>query len=55
LSRHAVILAEGLPCESYLDTGNRSAFADASGEGAAPGDGAWRALRPAGVAHLHLR
>ncbi len=22
----AVILAEGLPCESYLDTGNRSAL-----------------------------
>lgn len=28
LSHHAVILAEGLPCESYLDTGNRSAFAE---------------------------
>jgi hypothetical protein len=26
LAEHAVILAEGLPCESYLDTGNRSAF-----------------------------
>jgi T5SS/PEP-CTERM-associated repeat protein len=26
LDRHDVILAEGLPCESYLDTGNRSAF-----------------------------
>ena len=26
LPRHEVILAEGLPCESYLDTGNRSAF-----------------------------
>ena len=23
---HDVILAEGLPCESYLDTGNRAAF-----------------------------
>jgi autotransporter-associated beta strand protein len=30
LDRHAVVFAEGLPCESYLDTGNRSAF-DASG------------------------
>ncbi len=29
LDRHAVILADGLACESYLDTGNRSAF-DAS-------------------------
>ena len=26
LVRHEVILAEGLPCESYLDTGNRDAF-----------------------------
>jgi hypothetical protein len=26
LHRHEVILAEGLPCESYLDTGNRTAF-----------------------------
>ncbi len=26
LDRHDVILAEGLPCESYLDTGNRHAF-----------------------------
>jgi len=29
LAAHDVILAEGLPCESYLDTGNRSAFANA--------------------------
>jgi hypothetical protein len=28
LPHHGVILAEGLPCESYLDTGNRSAFAN---------------------------
>ena len=28
LAQHDVILAEGLPCESYLDTGNRSAFAN---------------------------
>ena len=26
LPSHDVILAEGLPCETYLDTGNRSAF-----------------------------
>ncbi len=26
LARHDVILAEGLPCESFLDTGNRAAF-----------------------------
>jgi hypothetical protein len=28
LPRHAVLLAEGLPAESYLDTGNRHAFAN---------------------------
>ncbi len=28
LPTHAVILAEGLPTESYLDTGNRAAFAN---------------------------
>lgn len=27
LPRHGVLLADGLPAESYLDTGNRSAFA----------------------------
>ena len=26
LARHDVLLAEGLPCESYLDNGNRTAF-----------------------------
>jgi Hint domain len=26
LESHDVIMAEGLPCESYLDTGNRGAF-----------------------------
>jgi Ca2+-binding RTX toxin-like protein len=29
LSRHDIVLAEGLAAESYLDTGNRSAFANA--------------------------
>jgi hypothetical protein len=28
LSTHGVLLAEGLPAESYLDTGNRAAFAN---------------------------
>ena len=28
LAEHGVLLAEGLPAESYLDTGNRSAFAN---------------------------
>ena len=31
LERHAILLAEGLPSESYLDTGNRCMFANASG------------------------
>ncbi len=30
LPAHAVILAEDLPCESYLDTGNRPTFANAT-------------------------
>jgi hypothetical protein len=30
LTRHAVLLAEGLPCESYLDTGNRASFGNAA-------------------------
>jgi antigen 43 len=29
LAQHAILLAEGLPAESYLDTGNRSNFANA--------------------------
>jgi hypothetical protein len=29
LDRHAVLLAEGLPAESYLDTGNRGVFENA--------------------------
>jgi hypothetical protein len=29
LDRHAVLLAEGMPVESYLDTGNRAFFANA--------------------------
>jgi hypothetical protein len=29
LPRHAVLLAEGLPAESYLDTGNRAMFSNA--------------------------
>jgi hypothetical protein len=31
LARHALLLAEGLPAESYLDTGNRGFFANATG------------------------
>ena len=35
---HDVLLAEGLPAESYLDTGNRSAFANNEGTAAAHPD-----------------
>lgn len=31
LDRHAILFAEGLPSESYLDTGNRCMFANAPG------------------------
>jgi hypothetical protein len=31
LARHAVLLADGLPAESYLDTGDRSDFANGGG------------------------
>ncbi len=31
LDRHEILLADGLPSESYLDTGNRSAFANGGG------------------------
>jgi hypothetical protein len=31
LARHAVVLAEGLPSETYLDTGNRGAFLASAG------------------------
>jgi Hint domain len=31
LDAHAILLAEGLPAESYLDTGNRNFFANSSG------------------------
>ena len=34
LDQHDVIRAEGLPCESYLDTGNRSNFENADGPAA---------------------
>ena len=31
LPQHDILLAEGLPCESYLDTGNRGAFENGAG------------------------
>jgi hypothetical protein len=31
LETHDILLAEGLPCESFLDTGNKTMFESASG------------------------
>jgi hypothetical protein len=31
LDRHDIVLAEGMPCETFLDTGNRAAFENAEG------------------------
>ncbi len=46
LPRHDVLLAEGMPCESYLDTGNRDAFATARGAGPAPTQASERVSAP---------
>lgn len=51
LPEHAVLLAEGLPCESYLETGNRNAFTN-GGEPVAlhprfAPDADWQAVREA--------
>ena len=46
LDRHDVILAEGMACETYLDTGNRAAFENAEGPTALHPDfarGVWAA------------
>jgi hypothetical protein len=40
LDRHDVLLADGLPCESFLDTGNRAGLVGA--RGAARGPRSWR-------------
>ena len=37
LARHDVVLADGLPCETYLDTGNRGALYRELGRRARPG------------------
>ena len=69
LAGHAVLLAEGLPAESFLDTGNRGAFANGGAVVAAHADfssgadfarGVWAAegcatLRLAGPALVALR
>ncbi|MEJ0020099.1 MAG: Hint domain-containing protein [Acetobacteraceae bacterium] len=52
LPRHAVLLAEGLAAESYLDVGDRSNFANGEGAVALYPDFASRAWEAAGCAPL---
>lgn len=52
LDRHDVLLAEGLPCESYLDTGNRSAFVNGGAAVQWHPDFALRAWQAQGCAPL---
>jgi V8-like Glu-specific endopeptidase len=52
LPRHDVLFAEGLAAESYLDTGNRSAFQNGGGATALHPDFARRIWREAGCARL---
>ncbi len=54
LPAHDVILAEGLPAETYLDTGNRTAFADADGPAMLHADFARAAWEQGGCAPLVL-
>jgi hypothetical protein len=54
LSSHEVILAEGLPCESYLDTGNRGAFANGGGTAILHPDFALKHWKSKGCADLVL-
>jgi hypothetical protein len=54
LARHAVIVAEGLPCESYLDTGNRGAFGNGGGAIALHPDFALRIWETEACAKLAL-
>ena len=54
LDRHNVILAEGLPCETYLDTGNRGAFANGGAVVQAHPDFAWRTWETKACAPLLL-
>jgi len=52
LASHDVILAEDLPCESYLDTGNRASFANGGSSIALQPDFALRIWEQAGCAPL---
>ncbi len=52
LPRHDVLLAEGLPTESYLDTNNRANFANGGGPVALHPEFAIRTWEAAGCAPL---
>ncbi len=52
LERHDVLLAEGLPAESYLDTGNRGAFANGGAATMAHADFALETWKQQGCATL---
>jgi autotransporter passenger strand-loop-strand repeat protein len=52
LPEHGVLLAEGLPAESYLDTGNRGAFANGGGNTMLHPDFALRVWETEGCARL---
>ena len=52
LPHHDVLLAEGMPCESYLDTGNRGAFDNGAGPTMLHPDFARRVWQEAACAEL---
>jgi hypothetical protein len=54
LPRHDILLAEGLACESYLDTGNRGAFENGGGATMLHPDFALRVWEKASCAELVL-
>ncbi len=54
LAAHDVLMAEGLPCESYLDTGNRGAFINGGPAVDIHPDFAWRIWEAKGCAPLVL-
>ncbi len=55
LPRHDILLAENLPAETYLDTGNRAAFDNGDGARMLHPDFARQAWQSAGCAPLVLR
>jgi len=52
LPQHAILLAENLPAESYLDTGDRANFANAFGQVTLHPDFSSRVREAAGCAPL---